>query len=91
MITICLMFLWTFPSMKKREESDELYLKKLGKRIATIRKEKKITQVALGYACDLEKQNMSRIEAGNTNPTVLMLKNICEKLDITLSELLDFK
>ena len=76
--------------MKKREKSEEVYLKKLGERISTIRKEKKITQVALSYACDLEKQNMRRIEAGNTNPTVLMLKKICAHLSISLSELLDF-
>lgn len=77
--------------MKKREISDATYLKKLGKRIATIRKEKGMKQVELSYACDIEKQNMYRIESGNTNPTVLLLKKIATALDISLSDLLDIK
>lgn len=76
--------------MKKREISDATYLKKLGKRIATIRKEKGMKQVELSYACDIEKQNMYRIEAGKTNPTVLMLKKISVALEVNLNELLDF-
>jgi transcriptional regulator with XRE-family HTH domain len=76
--------------MKKREKADDGYLKELGKRIKTIRKEKGIKQVELAYSCDIEKQNMQRIEAGNTNPTVLMLRRIAENLGISLSELLDF-
>jgi transcriptional regulator with XRE-family HTH domain len=76
--------------MKVRKKEDEIFLKKLGQRISTIRKEKHITQVALSYHCDIEKTNLRRIEAGNTNPTVLMLKNICSGLGIGLNELLDF-
>lgn len=90
MITNRLQIFWTFLLMKKRENADDEYLKNLGLRIATIRKEKNITQAALGYACEIEKQNMRRIEAGNTNPTILMLRKICKNLDITLSELLYF-
>jgi len=82
--------LWTFHPVKAREKDDETYLKKLGKRIATIRKEQGITQVGLAYSCDIEKQNMRRIEAGNTNPTVLMLKRISVNLGMSVSELLDF-
>lgn len=76
--------------MKVREKADDIFLRALGNRIATIRKEKRITQVELSYLCDIEKPNMSRIEAGNTNPTVLMLKKICVGLGITLKELMDF-
>ena len=77
--------------MKAREKADEAYLRALGNRIATVRKEKALTQVELSYRCDIEKSNMRRIEAGNTNPTVLMLRKICAGLDITLTELLDFE
>ena len=76
--------------MKKREKIDEIYLKQLGKRIKTMRKEKGIKQVDLGYSCDLDKSNMNRIEAGNTNPSVLLLKKISSELGISLSELLNF-
>ena len=76
--------------MNKRVKEDDIYLKQLGKRIKTIRKEKSVKQVDLGYACDLDKSNMNRIEAGNTNPSVLLLKKISSELGVTMSELLDF-
>jgi transcriptional regulator with XRE-family HTH domain len=76
--------------MKVREKADDIFLQTLGNRIATIRKEKHITQVELSYRCDIEKTNMRRIEAGNTNPTVLMLKKIAAGLELPLTELLDF-
>lgn len=76
--------------MKKREKADDIYLKKLGQRIKAIRKEKGMTQVALAYACEIEKQNMYRIESGNTNPSIILLKSISEALEIKVSELLDF-
>jgi transcriptional regulator with XRE-family HTH domain len=76
--------------MKVREKADEIFLQNLGNRIASIRKEKSITQVELSYRCDIEKTNMRRIEAGNTNPTALMLRKIAAGLGIGLSELLDF-
>ena len=76
--------------MKVREKADDIFLQALGNRIATIRKEKHITQVELSYRCDIEKTNMSRIEAGNTNPTIIMLKKVSAGLGISLTELLDF-
>jgi transcriptional regulator with XRE-family HTH domain len=77
--------------MKVREKADDIFLQSLGSRIAAIRKEKHLTQVELSYRCDIEKSNMRRIEAGNTNTTVLMLKKIAVALDISLIELLDFE
>ncbi len=76
--------------MIKRDKVEAEYLNKLGKRIKTLRKEKGIKQVELGYSCDIEKQSMSRIEAGNTNPSVLLLRKIAETLDVEVSDLLDF-
>ncbi len=76
--------------MKVREKADDIFLQALGNRIASIRKEKNITQVELGYRCDIEKPNMRRIEAGNTNPSILILKKIAAGLSISLAELLNF-
>ncbi len=76
--------------MNKRDKVEAEYLKNLGKRIKTIRKEKGIKQVDLAYACDIEKQSMSRIEAGNTNPSVLLLRKIAEFLEVKVSDFLDF-
>ena len=59
-------------------------------RIAQLRKEKKIKQVELAHLCDIEKPNMRRIEAGNTNPTIITLLKISEALSIPLKDILDF-
>jgi len=77
--------------MKAREKADDIFLQALGNRIAMLRKEKHITQVELSYRCDIEKPNMRRIEAGNTNPTVLMLKKIAAGLEVSIIELFDFE
>ena len=77
--------------MKKREKEDDIYLKKLGNRIKTVRKEKGIKQMDLGYACDLDKSNMNRIEAGNTNPSILLLKKIAFELGVPVSDLLNLE
>jgi transcriptional regulator with XRE-family HTH domain len=74
--------------MEKAAEKNKEYLKKIGNRIRTIRKEKHLKQIELGYRCDLDKQAMSRIELGDTNPTILTLKKIADALEIDVSELL---
>jgi DNA-binding helix-turn-helix protein len=43
--------------------------------------------VDLAYACDFEKSNMSRIEAGKTCPNIYTLYKIAQHLEINLSEL----
>lgn len=76
--------------MKKRDKKEEEFLKNLGARIKSIRKEKGIKQVDMGYALDLDKSNMNRIEAGNTNPSILLLLRISNNLETPLSDLLEF-
>lgn len=61
---------------------------KIGKRIRALRESKNISQVDLAYACNFEKSNMSRIEAGNTCPNIYTLYKIAEYLEIDLSDLL---
>jgi transcriptional regulator with XRE-family HTH domain len=73
----------------KRDKKDSVFLKRLGERIKQIRKEKGIKQKDLDYSLDIEKSNMSRIESGNTNPTIILLKKIAEELNISLKELID--
>ena len=63
----------------------------LGKRIKQLREEKNISQTALGNMCDIERSNMNRIEAGNTNPSSYLLYLLAEKLGVEASELLNFK
>ena len=60
---------------------------KLGKRIKFLRETKGISQQELASMCDFEKSNMSRLEAGRTNPTVSTLLKICDALCIDLPKL----
>lgn len=63
----------------------------LGTRIRQLREEKNISQTDLGNMCDIERSNMNRIKAGNTNPSSYLLYLIAEKLEVEASELLNFK
>ncbi|WP_338734012.1 helix-turn-helix domain-containing protein [Mangrovimonas cancribranchiae] len=62
----------------------------VGKRIKELREKKMIQQQDIAAACNIEKSNFSRIEAGNTNPTIYTLSKIADKLEVSLSELLKF-
>jgi transcriptional regulator with XRE-family HTH domain len=72
--------------MGKSEQEKEV-LKKLGQRIREIRIFKKISQMTLAALCDTEKTNLSRLENGKSNPTVITLKKIADKLSVHIVEL----
>jgi transcriptional regulator with XRE-family HTH domain len=74
--------------MPKRKE-DRTPLKKFGKRIVEIRNQKNIPQVELGDRIDMEKPNVARLEAGRTDPSLLMIKRICDGLGVSLKEFFD--
>jgi transcriptional regulator with XRE-family HTH domain len=63
----------------------------IGKRVKTLREERSIPQQVLAAKCNIEKSNLSRLEAGGTNPTLYTLKKIADNLDISLSELVNLK
>ena len=69
-------------------KKDEILIK-IGVKVRKLREEKNIPQQDLAAACNFEKSNMSRIEAGKTNLTVGTMIKICEGLNITLVELVD--
>lgn len=62
----------------------------IGKRIRQLREEKNISQIELASLCNFEKSNMSRLEAGNTNPTAYTLYVISKHLNVDVQELLNF-
>ncbi len=68
--------------------SDEKYLQQLGKRIREKRMEKNLSQDKLAAMCEMEKANLSRIETGKTNTTILTLRKISKALVVKLSDLL---
>jgi transcriptional regulator with XRE-family HTH domain len=60
---------------------------KLGARIKKLRQKKNITQNKLAIECNFEKASMSRIESGQTNPTIRTLYKISKALDVNLIDL----
>lgn len=66
------------------------FQKALGNRIRQLREAKNISQTELGNLCDIERSNMNRIEAGNTNPSSFLLYQIAEKLGVKAADLLNF-
>jgi transcriptional regulator with XRE-family HTH domain len=58
-------------------------------KIKKIRISKNMSIQELAYKCDIERSNMSRIEAGHTNITIKTLCKICTALNISLSTLFD--
>lgn len=62
----------------------------IGKRIKEIRESKSIAQQDLAAACNFEKSNMARLEAGKTNPTLYTLQKIADSLETPLSKLVTF-
>ena len=69
-------------------EQNEILLK-IGLRIKELREERNISQQDLAAACNFEKSNMSRIEAGRSNFTIGTLLKISNALGVRLNEVVD--
>jgi len=58
----------------------------VGKNLARVRKEKKLSQEELAFQCELHRTYISGIERGVRNPTVLILDKIATVLKIPVTE-----
>jgi transcriptional regulator with XRE-family HTH domain len=67
--------------------SESSIQEKVGRRIKLIREEKNIPQVVLAAKCNLEKGNLSRLEAGRANATLSTLERVANALEVHISEL----
>lgn len=65
-------------------------LKKLGKRITSLRTEKKLSQSDLARLTDKDRQSIHRLEKGEINPSIFYLSEVADALKIKLTDLLDF-
>jgi transcriptional regulator with XRE-family HTH domain len=71
------------------QENNE-QLKKLGKHIKKLRKNKNLTLSSLCYKNGLEPSTVSRVEQGIVEPKYLTLLKIAESLNIKMKDLMDF-
>lgn len=60
----------------------------ISRRINELRKENRLTVQELAYRCDMERSNLSRIEAGRTNLTIKTLCIICNALGVRLRDVI---
>ncbi|MCW3128004.1 MAG: transcriptional regulator [Bacteroidetes bacterium] len=63
-----------------------VFLVKLGAKIRKVRKEKNLSLDKLAALCDYEKANLSRIESGKTNTTILTLYTISKAMEVDMCE-----
>lgn len=67
-------------------ENNDIQLKKIGKRIKELRLQKRMTQKELAFQLDVEISQITRIERGIINTSILNILKICNVLEITPSE-----
>ena len=63
-------------------------IRSISARITELRTERMLTVQELAYRCDMERSNLSRIEAGRTNLTIKTMCIICNALNITLRDVI---
>ncbi len=72
-------------------DDKELLQLAIGKRVKKLREERNIPQQDLAAKCNVEKSNLSRLEAGGTNPTLYTLKRIADNLGVSLCDLVNLE
>lgn len=73
---------------KSREISDKTYLKKLGEKVSTLRLAKGLSQDQLAEKLGTGHTQISRVERGEVNSTINMLRKIAAGLDISIEDLI---
>lgn len=66
----------------------QIVLRDVTRRIKEVRRMKKLTVQEVAYRCNIERSNLSRIEAGRTNVTLKTLCTICTALEIKLTDII---
>lgn len=79
-------FSFSFDSMT---DDDKDFFKRLGARIAQLRKERGLTQVQLAEALDISQQQMASFEVGRRKVPVSLLAPLARALSVSLEELVE--
>ena len=71
---------------KKIRDKYLIKLKKFGRTVAKIRKQKGLTQMKLALATNLTLSYISKIECGKVNPSLIWLFAIADALDMNVTD-----
>lgn len=72
-------------------EKDISFLEKFGARLKQLRKQRGTTQAQSGSEANIEISQISRIERGLINTTIMNAQTIAKVLEIPIKELFDFE
>ncbi len=68
------------------KDLDSIRLKKIGSRLQELRLQRNLTQKELAFMVDVEISQITRIERGIINTSVLNLMKIVDALEISMSD-----
>lgn len=63
-------------------------IKLIAQNIKKIRVSKGLSVQEVAYRCDIERSNLSRLEAGKTNMTIKTICLICSALNVEITEVI---
>lgn len=75
----------------KEENKNIEFLIELGKKIKLLRLQSNLSQEKFSFDCNLHRTYIGAVERGEKNISISNLKKIADTLNISLSELLNFK
>ncbi|MBO7263713.1 MAG: helix-turn-helix transcriptional regulator [Alistipes sp.] len=64
-------------------------IKLIAQNIKSIRLSKGLSVQEVAYRCDIERSNLSRLEAGKTNMTIKTLCLICNALNVEITDVFE--
>ena len=77
-----------FHTKKFNMNNYENTIKLIAQNIKKIRQSKGLSVQEVAYRCDIERSNLSRLEAGKTNMTIKTLCLICNALNIQIKDVI---
>ncbi len=66
-------------------------LEQFGERVRYLRQQKRLSQEELAYRARIHRTYMGGIERGERNPSLVNITKISKALDVSLTELFNFK
>lgn len=69
-------------------ENYENIIKLIAQNIKRIRISKGLSVQEVAYRCDIERSNLSRLEAGKTNMTIKTICLICSALNVEITDVI---
>lgn len=70
--------------------NNEEFLKKLGRKIRTLREDKNYPQDQFAGIVSIDQSYLSKLENGKANPSIIYLKQIADALTVDIKELFNF-